>query len=172
MKILTLLCSLLFLSSSYALTYRAECIGNGGKAAVSLYSSENKLFMRYSNSRGALDFPFYEGSVTLATLPFIKIAEKELSSIDQEVQLFWPLDKCTFNEANPLLMTCNGPATFLLPENSKLQSYTLITAMDREESLSYSYSIFKIRWGIEGEDFHHSIMLPFDPKNCQSEYKK
>ncbi len=172
MKHILFLAALIISSQSYALTYRAQCIGNGGKLAVAFYSSNDKLFMRYSNSRGAVDFPFYEGTVTQASMPFVKIAEKELSSIDQEVSLSWPLSKCTFNEETPLLMSCDGPATFTIPENSKLESYTLTTTMTREESLSYSYDIFKIRWGIEGENFHHSLALPFDPKNCQAEYVK
>lgn len=161
-----------FSMNAQALSYRAQCIGNGGKMAVMLYTVKDQLIMKYGNARGRVDFPFYEGVVTKASLPFIKIAESELAEIDQDVTISWPIEKCSFNEENPLLMSCNGAGTFLVPEKTKLESYTFMTAMSREESLGYSYDIFKIRWGIEGESFHHSIVMPFDPKNCAAEYKK
>jgi hypothetical protein len=128
MKTLSLI-SLLFLisNSSFALTYRAQCVGNRGSVAVSLYSSKDKLFMRYSNALGADDFPFYEGSVTKMTMPFINIAQSELSSIDHEVLVSWPIDQCSFSSTNALLMECNGAAAFVIPENSKLQSLTFST---------------------------------------------
>jgi hypothetical protein len=158
--------------SVQAMTYRAQCIGNAGKASVDMYTKDNVLYLRYSSSLGAADFPFYEGAVSKNSLPFIKIAETELASLDHEVLLSWPVEKCTFNEERPLMMACNGAATFVLPEHTKLESYTLFTAMDKEQSLTYSYDIFKIRWGIEGEYFHHSLMLPFDPKLCWAEFVK
>jgi len=158
--------------NAHALSYRAQCIGNGGKMAIVLYTDKDKLVMKYGNARGAVDFPFYEGTVTKAALPFIKMAEKELAEIDQEVTVTWPVEKCSFNEETPLLMSCNGAGTFLIPEKTKLETYTFMTAMSREDSLSYSYDIFKIRWGIEGENLHHSIVMPFDPKNCIAEFKK
>lgn len=163
---------IVFSMNAHALSYRAQCIGNGGKVSVVLYTHEGKLVMKYGNARGAVDFPFYEGTVTKAALPFIKMAEKELAEIDQEVTVTWPVEKCTFNEETPLLMSCNGAGTFILPEKTKLETYTFFTAMTKEESLSYSYDIFKIRWGIEGENLHHSIVMPFDPNRCMAEYKK
>ncbi len=173
MRMALLFFLLLVLSTPvFALSYRAQCIGNGGRVAVAIYTSQDKIFMRYSNSLGSADFPFYEGLVTKNSMPFIKIAEKELSSIDHEAIVSWPVEKCKFNEETPLLMSCDGAATFIQPEKSKLESYTLITSMTKESALSYSYDIFKIRWGIEGEDFHHSILMPFDPNNCQVDYNK
>jgi hypothetical protein len=128
--------------------------------------------MKYGNARGAVDFPFYEGTVTKASLPFIKMAETELSEIDQEITVTWPVEKCTFSEETPLLMNCNGAGTFILPEKTKLETYTLTTTKTVEESLTYSYETFKVRWGVEGENLHHSIVMPFDPKNCMAEYIK
>jgi len=158
--------------NAHALSYKAQCIGNGGKMAIHLYTDKDKLVLKYDNARGAEDFPFYEGSVTKAGLPFIQLAEKELSEIDQEVMVTWPIEKCTFNVENPLLMTCNGAGTFLLPEKTKLETYTFMTTMTKEESLSWSFDILKIRWGIEGENLHHSIVMPFDPSKCIAEFKK
>lgn len=173
MRPITLFLSMIALSfSAHASSYRAQCIGNGGKVAVILYTSQDKLIMKYANSRGAVDFPFYEGTVTRSTLPFINMAEKELAELDHEIIVSWPLEKCTFSEDTPMLMSCNGAGTFLVPEKTKLETFTFTTTMTKEESLSYSYDIFKIRWGIEGENLHHSIMMPFDPKNCAAELKK
>ncbi|MBC7537682.1 MAG: hypothetical protein H7281_02585 [Bacteriovorax sp.] len=171
MKYLSLVSFIFLISNSaFALIYRAQCTGNRGGVAVSIYTSKDKLFMRYSNVLGAQDFPFYEGSVSKLAMPFIKIAQTELASIDHEVLLSWPVEKCTFSTANPLLMECNGAATFIIPEKSELKSFTFFTSIIKEDSLTSSYEIFKIRWGIEGLDYHHSIGMPFDPKLCQAEY--
>lgn len=173
MKFLTTIFTLiLFSNNASALTYRFQCVGNRGGVSVAIYSSKDqkRLFMNYNNSLGAKDFPFYEGTVSKLSMPFIQIAEKELASIDYQALLSWPIEKCTFNKETPLLVECNGAATFVIPEKSSLESYTLSTSTIREESLTSSYDIFKIRWGIEGKDFHHSIAMPFDPKSCQAEY--
>ena len=173
MKLITIFIALfIFSKSAMALTYRFQCVGNRGGVSVSLYTSKDqkRLFMNYNNSLGAKDFPFYEGTVTKLSLPYINIAAKELSSIDYQALLSWPVENCTFNKEKPLLVECNGAATFLIPENTTLESYTLITSTIKEESLTSKYDIFKIRWGIEGEEYHHSIAMPFDPKFCQAEY--
>lgn len=159
-------------STAQASSYRAQCIGNGGKLSLVFYTNGDKLVMKYGNARGAADFPFYEGTVTKSSMPFIKMAEQELSEIDQEITVTWPVDKCSFSEETPLLMNCNGAGTFILPEKTKLETYTLTTTKTVEESLTYSYETFKVRWGVEGENLHHSIVMPFDPKNCMAEYIK
>ncbi|AUN97884.1 hypothetical protein DOM21_11860 [Bacteriovorax stolpii] len=171
MKFLSLLFVFL-INTSHALEYRAFCSGNRGKVAISFYSSKDRLYLRYNNLMGADDFPLYEGVVTKLTLPVIKIAEEELSSLDQEVLVSWPIEKCDFNDKDPLIMQCGGEAQFHLPLNTNLTSYTLITSRVKEESLTNVFDMFKIRWGIDSPDFHHSLALPFDPKLCQASLKR
>lgn len=171
MKFLPLL--LLFITTnSYALIYRAACSGNRGKVSVQMYSSGERMYMQYSNAMGANDFPLYEGVVTKNTLPVIKIAQDELGALDEHVLVSWELDKCRFNAKEPLIMDCGGEGTFHFPTNTNLKSYTLITSKVTEESLTSKYEIFKIRWGIDGTDFHHSLALPFDPSMCKASLKE
>lgn len=171
MKFLSLLFVLL-INTSYALEYRAFCSGNRGRVAISLYSNNDRLYLRYNNVMGADDFPLYEGIVTKLTLPVIKIAQVDLASLDQEVLVSWPLEKCQFSDQDAMIMQCGGEATFHLPKNTNLTSYTLITSRVKEESLTNSFDIFKIRWGVDSPDFHHSLALPFDPTRCQGSLKR
>ena len=158
-------------SKAYSLEYRAACTGNRGKVSVQMYSNKGRLYMQYSNATGADDFPLYEGVVTKLTLPIIKIAQDDLALLDYQVLVSWPLDQCKFNSKEPLIMDCNGIGQFHFPLNSNLSSTTLITSKVTEESLSNKYEIFKMRWGIDGPDFHHSLALPFDPSQCQARLK-
>lgn len=155
-------------TKSYALEYRAACSGNRGKVSVQMYTSSGRLYMQYSNATGADDFPLYEGVVTKLTLPIIKIAQDDLANLDNQVLVSWPLDQCKFNLKEPLIMDCNGVGIFHFPLNANLSSTTLITSKVTEESLTNKYEIFKIRWGIDDQDFHHSLALPFDPAQCKA----
>lgn len=158
----------LSLSTAEAFSYQLFCNGNRGRVAVSVYTQEQRLFVHYSNSLGAVDFPLYEGVVTRATIPYVKIAEQELSSIDHEVLVSWPLPQCEFNQAEPLLMKCGGESLWHRPENSPLRTVTFNTAKVTEEGLDTTFETFKIRWGIAGENFHHFLALTFDPSRCQA----
>lgn len=169
-KILLFLFLILNAENSLALSYRAQCIANRGNVFFALFTKENKLFVKYNNAMGASNFPVYEGTVTKSTVPYLNIAFDELSSIDYELLLSWPVEKCSFSSINNFLVECNGPATFILPRESGLQSFNISTSVIKENSLSATYDIFKMRLGIEGKDFHHSIAMPFDPRFCQAEY--
>lgn len=170
MKLLTFF--LLFITTkSYALEYRAACSGNRGKVSVQMYSSGGRLYMQYSNAMGADDFPLYEGVVTKLAMPVIKMAQDELANLDDRVLVSWPLDQCRFNSNEPLIMDCNGVGLFHFPLNTNLSSTTLITSKVTEVSLTNKYEIFKIRWGIDGQDLHHSLALPFDPAQCMAQLK-
>ena len=154
--------------SAHALEYKAYCSGNRGKVAISVYSSNNRIYLRYNNAMGSDDFPLFEGVVTKLTLPVIDIARDQLSSLDEEVLVSWPIEKCEFNDNDPLIMQCGGRAEFHYPKNTNLTSYTFITSRVTEESLTNVFNIFKIRWGIDSPDFHHSLAMPFDPNLCQA----
>ncbi len=167
----TALLSLLTTTSALALEYRAFCSGNRGKVALSVYSSNQRIYVRYNNAMGADDFPLYEGVVTKLALPVIKIAEEQLASLDQEVIVSWPVGNCEFNSNDPLIMQCGGPAEFHYPTNTNLTSYTFITSRVTEQSLTSKFESFKVRWGIDSPDFHHSLAMPFDPKLCQATLK-
>lgn len=171
MKVLSLL-FIFLINTAHALEYRAFCSGNRGKVAVSIYSGQGRLYMRYNNVMGADDFPLYEGVVTKLTLPVIKIAQEDLASLDQEVLVSWPLEKCEFSDKDDLIMECGGEATFHRPENTGLTSYTFITSRIKEEGLKNTFDIFKIRWGVDSSDFHHSLALPFNPAMCQASLKR
>ncbi len=172
MKLSSLLLTLLLSTNSYALEYRAACSGNRGKVSVQMYTSGERLYMQYSNAMGSDDFPLFEGVVTKLALPVIKIAQEELAELDQHVLVSWDLNKCRFNPKEPLIMDCGGEGVFHFPINSNLKSYTLITSKVTEESLTSKYDIFKIRWGIDSPDFHHSLALPFDPSTCKATLKE
>lgn len=163
---------LLVTTNAYALVYRATCSGNRGRVSIQVYSSGDKLYMQYSNAMGSDDFPLFEGVVTKLALPYIKIAQKELAGLDQQVLVSWDLSQCKFNAKDPLIMQCDGEGTFQFPTDSNLKSYTFITSRVTEESLTSKYEIFKIRWGIDSSDFHHSIALPFDPSLCKATLKE
>lgn len=171
MKYLPLLFAIL-INSADALEYRAFCSGNRGRVAVSLYSSKDRLYMRYNNLMGSDDFPLYEGVVTKLTLPVIKIAQEELGSLDQEVLVSWPIEKCDFSDKDPLIMRCGGEAKFHLPEGTNLTSYNFSTSRVKEDDLTNSFDIFKIRWGVDSPDFHHSLAMPFNPAYCQASLKR
>ena len=156
---------ILFSSLTYA-DYQFYCVGNNGRVALSAHTKNGEFIVRYSNALGAQDFPFYEGTVTQVSLPFIKNAQAELSALDHEVIVKWPEDKCEIDKERPLLFRCGGEGKFLQLEHAHLKSYSLSTAMVTETNLYQSYEIFKIRWSIEGSTNLHSLALPFDPKNC------
>lgn len=170
LAVLTLL-TLFSFSSAEALEYRAFCSGNRGKVALSIYSSNKRIYVRYNNAMGADDFPLYEGVVTKLAMPVIKIAEEQLASLDQEVIVSWPQENCQFNSKDPLIMQCGGEAIFHYPTNTNLNSYTFITSRVTEESLTNKFESFKVRWGIDSPDFHHSLAMPFDLKLCQASLK-
>lgn len=170
MKSLLLLATLL-IHSAYALEYRATCTGNRGQVTVQMYSNSERLFMQYSNEMGAANFPLFEGVVTKLTLPVIQIAQDDLGSLDQRVLVSWPLNRCKFNQKDPLVMQCDGEGTFHFPKESNLISYTLITSRVVEESLTNKFEVFKIRWGIDSSDFHHSVAMPFDQSLCKATLK-
>lgn len=165
MKYLCLL-FLTFAMNANALEYRAYCAGNRGKVGISIYSNKDRIYLRYNNAMGSDDFPLYEGVVTKLTLPVIDIARDQLASLDQEVLVSWPVENCEFNDKDPLIMQCGGKAEFHYPQNTNLTSYTFITSRVTEENLTDVFKIFKIRWGIDSPDFHHSLAMPFDPKMC------
>ena len=154
---------------AWSKNYKAFCSGNRGQVAISMATYKNRLYVSYSNFLGAKDFPLYEGVVTRMTYPFLKIADEELITLEHEVQVSWPMENCQFSSHTPALMKCSGEAIFHIPKNSMLRSYTFGTSFIREESLTETYDIFKVRWGIEGEYFHHHIAMPFDPKLCSAE---
>ena len=83
----------------------------------------------------------------------------------------WPISACKFSEKRPLLVSCNGPSDFQVPANAKIGSTMFSTTISREESLDYAYDVFRLRWGMDGENFHHFIVMPFDPANCEARYK-
>jgi hypothetical protein len=170
MKLITILLALSTFTSAYAATYRALCTGNNGRIAVVMQSYKDRLYVRYSNAMGSQDFPLYEGTVTRATFSWLKEADKDLASLDKEVMVSWAMEQCTFNQKVPWLMQCGGEARFELPENSSLKSYTFATSIVNEASLTSNFEIYKIRWGIDSEDFHHHIAMPFDPRHCQASY--
>lgn len=159
-------------TSQAALSYSLYCSGNRGRVAVAAYTRENRLYVQYSNALGAADFPLYEGIVTRTTIPYVNIAEKELASLDYEVLVSWPMEKCEFNGHDSDLMRCGGEAQFHHPQNSPVQSISFSTAKVTEEGLSGTFRIFKIRWGLVGENFHHFLALPFDPTKCQTSLKE
>ncbi len=169
---LALFFTLLIESSFAAISYNLFCSGNRGRVSISAYSSNERLYVQYSNALGAIDFPLYEGVVTKSTIPYVKIAEKELASLDYDVLLSWPIFECEFSPTDPLLMKCGGAATFHRPENSPLQSLSFSTAHLFEEGLSNTFKTFRVRWGLVGENFHHFLALPFDPKQCQASLKR
>ncbi|MBC7715063.1 MAG: hypothetical protein H7177_17080 [Rhizobacter sp.] len=162
---------LFFMTSAHALEYRAACSGNRGNVSVQMYSKDDRFYMLYSNAMGSDDFPLFEGVVTKLALPVIKIAQEELASLDEQVLVSWPLSQCKFNQKDPLILQCDGEGTFLFPKDSTLKSYTFITSHVTEESLTSKYGIFKIRWGVDSSDFHHSLALPFDPTLCKATLK-
>ena len=127
--------------------------------------------MQYNNAMGAEDFPLYEGVVTKLVLPVIKIAQEDLSGLGEQVLVSWDLSQCQFNQADPLIMQCNGEGTFLFPIKSNLKSYTFITSRVTETGLNSKYDIFKIRWGVDSSDFHHALAMPFDPSMCSADLK-
>lgn len=159
-------------SANAALSYNLYCSGNRGRVAIAAYTRNDRLYVQYSNALGAADFPLYEGIVTRSTIPYVNIAEKELASLDYEVLVSWPLEKCEFHETDSDLMRCGGEAQFHHPQNSPVQSISFSTAKVTEEGLSATYQIFKIRWGLVGENFHHFLALPFDPTKCRTSLKK
>lgn len=159
-------------AASDGLSYQLYCSGNRGRVAISVYTSGDRLFVRYNNSLGAVDFPLYEGVVTRATIPYVNIAEKELASLDYEVLVSWPVSSCEFKDQDPLLMGCGGESIMHLPKNSPVQSQSFKTAHLIEEQISNTFNIFRIRWGLVGENFHHFLAMPFDPAQCQARLKR
>lgn len=162
---------LLSINTASSFEYRAFCSGNRGKVALSIFSSNQRIYVKYNNAMGADDFPLYEGVVTKLALPVIKIAEEQLASLDYEVMVSWPINNCEFNENDPLIMQCGGVAKFHYPTNTNLTSYTFITSRVTEQSLTNKFESFKVRWGIDSPDFHHSLAMPFDPGLCQASLK-
>lgn len=164
MKFITLT-SLLFSTLAHA-EFQFYCVGNRGQVALTAHTYKGEFILRYSNAMGKKDFPFYEGTITKLALPYIREAEKELDVLDHEVIVKWPAEKCQIDKENPLMFQCNGEGKFSDPAHAHLKSYTLTSAIVTETNMSASYEIFKIRWGIDTENFHHSLAFPFDPKNC------
>jgi hypothetical protein len=170
---------LIFISLNlHAETYRAFCSGNRGQVGVSIYSSSDadgsnkKITLRYENNLGSDDFPYYEGIVTKLAVPYIEVAKKDLSVLDHEVVVTWPMEKCQFSEEQPLLIQCHGEGEVLIPKDSNLKGTSLSMAYVTEENLTATFNSIKMRWGIDSPNYHHSLGLPFDPKTCQAEYKK
>lgn len=172
MKKLLIPLLVLFTTSTHALEYRAACSGNRGKVSVQIYSKADRLYMLYSNAMGSLDFPLFEGVVTRMALPVIDIAKEQLSALDEQVLVSWELSKCNFSAKDPLVIECGGLGTIHYPAGTDLKSYTFITSRVTEESLTNKFEIFKIRWGIDSPDFHHSLAMPFDPKACAATLKE
>ncbi len=155
-----------------AVSYQLSCSGNRGRVSVTAYTAADRLYVLYNNALGAIDFPLYEGVVTRAALTYVKIAEQELSSLDYEVLLSWPINECEFKSTDPLLMKCGGSATIHRPENTPVKSFSFSTAHLTEAGLDNTFNTFRIRWGLMGENFHHFLALPFDPKHCQASLKQ
>jgi hypothetical protein len=155
-----------------ATNYQLFCSSNRGRSALSIYTNNQRVYVSYQNSLGAIDFPLYEGVVTRATIPYVNIAEKELKDLDYEAVVSWPLPQCEFNEQNPMLMRCGGESLFHRPEGTALQSLGFSTNKVTEEGVSNVYEMVKIRWQIQGADFLHFLGLTFDPSQCQVRYKK
>lgn len=162
----------LLTSEAYAYTYKAACVGNRGKVSVAISTYKDRMYFQYANADGAKEFPLYEGTVTKSSMVFIKLAEKELASVDNQLQVSWPAEDCNVSEKDHRIVECNGEGRVDLPKAGKLRSFAFFTTVVREEAIANTFETFKVRISLQGEDFLHSIAMPFDPRHCGVEYIK
>jgi hypothetical protein len=162
-----LLATLLISQSAFAdVTYQLYCTGNRGKVAVLIEKIESKIRFTYTNIEGKNDFPIYEGVVTPSSMPFIKMAQKELSVIDNKLILEWNIEQCNKPTDNSKIISCDGEAKLIFPEKAKIKSFDFFTSVVEEKTPTFTYEIFKIRLGLDSENMHYLATMPFDPSNC------
>ncbi|HWU44689.1 MAG TPA: hypothetical protein VN132_14655 [Bdellovibrio sp.] len=154
-------------NSSALASYKADCFANDGRIQVEISISNGRLYLNYSNYLGAVDFPLFEGVVTKGLLPLIKIAEKDLSGIDHELRVSWPLESCHFHETEAFIMGCQGKAQIHSPKKIDLAFYSLSANVVTEQTLDQTYKIYKLRWGVQGPGNYHFISMTFDPETCR-----
>lgn len=146
--------------------YKLYCTGNRGKVLILFEKVNDKMRFTYTNTGGKSDFPFYEGVVTTKTLPFLKMAKKELEIIDNRLVLEWKFEQCKLPTNDQSIVTCDGEATVVFPANSNLASYDIFTSRVFEQTPSFKYEIFKLNLGLDSSNMHYLISMPFDPAQC------
>lgn len=168
MKIFFLLIGLMSLSiKSYSTeNFQIFCQGNRGKVHLLIERNDSKIRLTYNNLDGKKDFPLYDGVVTLNSLPFIKMAEKELSLIDSKLVFEWNLEQCQKNNEDSYLVECNGEAELIYPLNLKIKSFDFFSSRTQEKTPHFTYEIYKVRLGLDSERMHYMASMPFDPSQC------
>lgn len=161
----------LFSAHASATDFQGVCTGNRGAVALSLFTRDERLFLRYLNQAGGEDFPIYEGIVTRRSLGYIALAEEELRELDQEVVVSWPIKACQFNPERPQLVSCDGEAQMHVPQGAKIKSLGFSTGIVTEERRTQMFESLKLRWTLEGEGLIHLLAMTFDPKACQFRLK-
>jgi hypothetical protein len=165
----TMLSLFLLLNSTFSFAdneFQLFCGGNRGKVSIFFEQVKNKIRFTYTNTEGQKDFPIYEGVVTPQTLPFIKLAQKELSKIDTKLVIEWNIEQCKQPTDDPMIFACDGEAQIVFPENIKIKSFDVFTGHLKEQTPTFTYEMIKLRLGLDSENLHYLVGMPFDPSQC------
>lgn len=139
-------------------------------AAGKIWSEGDKVYFRYEDRLGKINFPIYEGVVTPPMGPMLDYAAKDLEVFDGLVLVAWDKKDCRWDVARPGLIECSGRGEFLAPrEVQGLTTNGISTTIERSERLSLQWERVKFNWGVDSQKqyyVHHFVTFPFNRAQC------
>jgi len=140
-------------------------------ATGKIWLQDDKVYFRYDDQIGKLNFPIHEGIVTPPQLTMINQAAQDLSVFDGTVLVSWPKSLCRIDEVRPFLIDCSGRGQILHPQNSGLTTSGIATKIEANESLDFTYDRLKIQWTlatVASPTRYHFVTFPFNKLHCQA----